>query len=228
MNKHLLSAYTKHAASTLDKQIHLNELIDGLEFVYRNQPGEIAFGDQYTWSTQVVGSESESTKTWLWGWANGASGILDESLVLVRKLQKLGKDNGIEELVTPEIACNEYDGNFWSVLAAGLGKAGAYFRIPNNDGALYVAITDPAFTRSDDHSLARLASVFPQAIAAFPMENHILALKAYADYLGLKHSAEKDGLVVSGGKGGRLTALFDERKRLTKLKGSLAKTADKE
>lgn len=226
MNKLLLSTYTKHAAATLDKQIHLNGMIDGLEFEYRQQPGEIAFGDEYVWNTQVLGTESESTSTWLWGWANGASGVLDESLVMVRKLQKLGKDQGIEELVTPEIPFEEFDGNFWSVIGTGLCNAAAYFRIPNADGALYVAIKDANFKQNTDRSLARLATVFPQAIAAFPMKNHISALKGYVDYLGLKIGVEGKGLFVADDSGGRLVAQFDERKRLAKLKGSLAKAED--
>jgi len=226
MNKLLLSTYHKYAASTLDKQIHLNELIEGLDFEYRQQPGEIAFGEEFVWKTQVLGTESESTGMWLWGWANGASGVLDDSLVLVRKLQKLGKEQEIEELVRPEIPFDEIDGNFWSVIGIGLCNAAAYFRIPSPDGALYVAIKDAAFTRSTERSLARLANVFPQAIAAFPMKNHAIALKAYAEYLSLSVGVDGKGLIISDDSGARLLAQFDDRKRLAKLKGNTTKAVD--
>lgn len=219
MNKQLLSTYTKHAAATLDKQIHLNSLVSDLDFVYNKQPSELAFGDECRWSAQVLGSESEESKTWLWAWANGASGFTDESLVGVRKLQKLGKSKGIVELVTPEIPFDEFDGNFWSVIASGLIDADAYFRAPYPGGALYLVIQDATFERSEERTLARLATVFPQAIAAFPMENHARALASYASYLDLNHEITGRKLLVSDKHGGQLEAQFDQRNRLEKLKG---------
>jgi hypothetical protein len=222
MNPKLLAAFDQHAAATFDKQSCLNELVGELDWQFEMDSGLLSFGDRHQWQAQILGTQSDESGTWLWAWANEASGIPENLLVAANALRKLGTAKGIAELTEAQLPADEYDGHFWSILATGVCKADAYYRGPYEGGAVFLLIEDPAFDRQVDNPLLRFATIMPQAVSAYPISNHKRAVAGYADFLGLTAEAQGDTVVVADGSGNQLTAEFDGQNRLTKLAGELS------
>src|SRR5262249_21316260 len=109
------------------------------------------------------------------------------------------------------------DGHTLALIASGLCQANAYYRAPYDGGALFLLIQDDIFPRCQEPPLARIASVFPQAIAALDIPNHRLALAGHLVHYALDAQDGRARVVVRKAGQPVLTANFDEVDRLTKL-----------
>ena len=132
-------------------------------------------------------------------------------------LRMLGEAKGFPELVEPEHPLDDINGHTLALIGSGICRADAFYRCPYEGGALYVLIKDDSFPRCPEPPLARIASVFPQAISSFEISSHKLALIGYLDYYGLVGQEDGNALVVKEGGEPVLTATFDDHDRLTKL-----------
>lgn len=166
---------------------------------------------------QLLGTESESSNTWLWAWANTESNIPDHLLVASLSLKDYGEQHGIPELTQSELPLDQIDGHTLALLASGLCDANAYYRCPYDGGALFVLIMDENFPKDPTPPLQRIASVFPQAIASLDIPDHRLALTGYLDHYGLAHEQDGDKIVAKENGEVMLTAAFDKQGRLTNL-----------
>lgn len=216
----------RHELTQFDKQLFfLSLLVDS--FWHLDFPtGKLSFGSKYRWQTQLLGTESEVSGTWLWAWANTASNIPAHLLTASLALKAYGEQHNIPELTTPQPPLDQIDPHALALLTSGICEASAYFRCPYNGGALYVLITDDNFPKCPDPPLQRIATVFPQAIAALDLPDHEQALCGYLDHYGLSHE-HADGRIVVPGAGGEpvLSAAFDAHKRLTRLDVTLTALA---
>jgi hypothetical protein len=183
--------------------------------------GILSLGRQYRWPVQLLGTESETSRTWLWAWANDASNIPDHLLTASLTLKAYGEQHGIPELIAPQLLLDQVDSHTLALLASGICEANAYYRCPYEGGALFVLITDENFPKCPDPPLQRIATVFPQAIASLDIPDHRLALTGYLDHYGLAHASEGDTVVVREGGEPVLTATFDGENRLTHLEVKL-------
>lgn len=226
MHSDLLTLFTHHAASTFDKQLHLNDLVGELDWHFDLGSGCLSFADRYRWHTQVLGTESEANQTWLWAWAN-RSGIAPELLQASLALRDLGWQHGIAELLEAQLPLAEIDGHSLALIASGLLNADAYYRAPYEGGAAFLLITDERFPRCSAPPLARIASVFPQALAALDIPNHKAALAGYLESYGLAFESEPARIVVKEQDEPVLTGTFDEQDRLTHLEITLKAEEEK-
>lgn len=220
MNSDLWAIFTHHAASAFAKQLHLDDLVGELDWHVDLGSGCLSFGDRYRWQTQVLGTASEINNSWLWAWAN-PSGIAPELLQAALALRDFGEQHGITELVEAQLPLAEIDGHFLALLASGLLDAGAYYRAPYEGGAAFLLITDERFPRCSEPPLGRIASVFPQALAALDIPNHKIALAGYLESCGLAFESEPARIVVKEKDEPVLMATFDEQERLTHLEVTL-------
>ena len=220
-----LVCYSHHAAASFDKQLHLAELVEGLDWHLDLATGILSFGDRYAWQVQLLGTESEETQTWLWAWANEASNIPPSLLQAALQLKALGEEQQIPELATPMFPLDGIDGHFLAMLASGVCQADAYYRCPYDGGAAFLLIQDENFPKNTEPPLQRIASVFPQAIASIEIANHRQALAGYLEHYGLVGETEGDTLVVKEDGEAVLTAAFDEQDRLAKLDVSIRPVA---
>lgn len=210
-----------YAALAFERQIHLASLTRKADWRFNSVIGMLLFDNQYYWQVQVLGTESEASGTWLWAWANTDSNIPTHLLVASLALKAYGEKHGISELTTPELSLDQFDGHTLALLASGICDANAYYRCPYEGGALFVLIMDENFPKCTDPPLQRIATVFPQAIAALEIPDHRLALAGYLDHYGLVHEQDGDTLVVKENGESVLTATFDEQNRLTNLEVKL-------
>jgi hypothetical protein len=179
--------------------------------------GLLSFGDRFQWRVQLLGTEAEETHTWLWAWANDASDIPPGLLRAAAALRILGRLQNIPEFTEAQTALGHTGGHALAMIASGLCRAEAYYRAPYDGGAMFLLIQDDTFPRCQEPPLARVASVFPQAVAALHIPNHRLALAGHLAHYGLDGRDEGDRVVVREGGQPVLTATFDESDRLTKL-----------
>lgn len=222
MNPKLSSTFDRHAAATFDKQLFLNDIVGELDWEFSMDTGVLGFGGTHRWHAQVLGTQSEQSDTWMWGWANEESTIPDNLLACANSLRKLGDDKGISEMTEARLPADELDGHFWAILATGLYKANAYYRGPYEGGAIYLLIKDTQYVQQVDNPLVRLATVFPQAISTYAISNHKHALTGHAEFLGLSVQPQGNATVVADSQGKQLSAEFDDQNRLTNLSGDVS------
>jgi len=172
---------------------------------------------EYRWHAQVLGTESEATRTWLWAWANEGSNIPAPLLQASLQLKALGEAQEILELAQPQLPLGEVNGHFFLMIASGVCQANAYFRAPYEGGAAFLLIKDETFPKHADPPLQRIATIFPQAIASIEIPDHKLALMGHLEYYGLPYKDLGSEIVVMEGSERLLTATFDYDHRLTQL-----------
>ncbi len=226
MRSTLAATTVPHAAASFDKQLHFSDIVGSRDWHFAADSGSLYLGNQYHWQTQLLGTESEASGTWLWAWANTDSNIPTHLLVASLSLKAYGEQHGIPELTTPQLPLDQVDGHMLALLASEICEANAYYRCPYEGGALFVLIMDENFPKCTDPPLQRIATVFPQAIASLGIPDHKLALAGYVDHYGLRHESDGDKLVVKENGEPVLTATFDELNRLTNLEVRLVAKAD--
>jgi hypothetical protein len=216
----------RYIASSIDKQSHLLSLIRADHWNIDFSTGFLSFGERLRWHSQLFGTESEASGTWLWAWANTESNLPNHLLTTCLALKAYGEQHGIPELTTPQLPLDRIDGHTLALLASGICEANAYYRCPYEGGALFVLIMDENFPKCPDPPLQRIATVFPQAIASLEIPDHKLALAGYLDHYNLAHEQDGDKIVVKENGEPVLTATFDELNRLTNLEVRLEAKAE--
>ena len=154
-----MNACNDHAASSFAKQLHLAELVEGLDWHLDLATGILSFGDRYAWHVQLLGTEAEETQTWLWAWANDASNLPPSLLQAALHLKTFGEEQEVPELATSMFPLDGIDGHFLAMIANGICRADAYYRCPYDGGAAFLLIQDENFPKNYEPPLQRIASV---------------------------------------------------------------------
>ena len=213
---------TEISLTTFAKQLHLNHLVGRFTWHFDVRAGILSFGKHYHWHAQILGTESNETNTWLWAWANTGSKLPPALVQASLRMKHFGEQQQIPELTEPQIPLtDDINGHVLSMIASGVCDADAYYRGPYDGGAALLLIKDEKFPRSKESPLARLPHIFPQAISAFAIPDHRLALTRYLDQCGIVYTSEGNAITVREKENAVLTATFDEQKRLINLDARL-------
>lgn len=99
----------------------------------------ISFGDK-TFGCSIIGSESDSSDTWLWGWANPHNGWTEEQTDAGIKAREALSE--CDEFTVPSYDLDETrNGHNLSMIVTALSEENvAYYRCPYDGGALYVQV----------------------------------------------------------------------------------------
>ena len=134
----------------------------------------ITFGDK-AFSIGILGSESEQSGTWLWGWANTEANIPELANAASRRAKKaLG---ACPEFSTGKFMLDElHNGHNIAMVSVGAAeKCSCYYRCPYNGGALFVQIEnlpDEIFAPLDSTSFMRQ---YLEIISSFYCDHRLLA-----------------------------------------------------
>lgn len=211
--------FLKHVAASFDKQLALGDIIGSQDWTFSMDTGLLGFGSQYRFKAQVIGSEATYDNTWLWGWANEASGIPANLLRAGQELRAFGQQNGIQQLTQPGFSINqELNGHILSMIASGLCNGSAYYRGPYDGGALFLLIRDENFPRSTVIPAVRISTIFPQLISAMPIPDHRTAFIAYLQYYGARLKEEPETITAKFDNGDLLQARFLKDNRLEDIR----------
>ena len=155
---------------------------------------EIAFGDQI-YKIQFIGSESNVSDTWLWGFAN-QSGLSPEATAFSHEILRAGREWGLQAFSKPGFELDEMlNGHNLSIAACGaVGENLCYYGCRHDKGCAFVAIMDAPtslFEPLGAHEFVKIASGCIQNNDV----DHKIFIKSFLEFNGVKF----DGNVEKGG-----------------------------
>ncbi len=221
----LMDALLPVIAIAFEKQLHLAEIVGDRSWSFSMDSGELGFDNDFAFRVQLLGTEADAGQTWLWAWANTASGIPVELLDSANQMRAYGHQTQIQALTETEVPLNNlHNGHMFSLLASGLlESSGGYYRGPYPGGALFMLIDDPDFPADQRDPVQRIVMTFPQLISAITLPSHLEAFLGYLQGHQLMIEQETDSQIVraQSSSGQIITAEFDASDRLISLNASL-------
>ncbi|WP_336159967.1 DUF6882 domain-containing protein [Fusobacterium polymorphum] len=178
--------------------------------------GIIAFGnDEYP--LQFLGSEANSSNTWLWAWEN-INGFDDKIISLAREIKAKGEKLNLEALTTAEIdISDELNGHTLSIVACGLtDKNYCYYYGPHSGGAILVAfdgVDEKVFTPVDAKDFA---DIVVRCIQQFPL-NHKLFVESFLEWNKTKYKWKENTLIADFENSQKLEIDFEEKSELARI-----------
>ena len=178
--------------------------------------GIIAFGnDEYP--LQFLGSEANSSNTWLWAWEN-INGFDDKIISLAREIKAKGEKLNLEALTTAEIdISDELNGHTLSIVACGLAdKNYCYYYGPHSGGAILVAfdgVDEKVFTPVDAKDFA---DIVVRCIQQFPL-NHKLFVESFLEWNKTKYKWKENTLIADFENSQKLEIDFEEKTELARI-----------
>ena len=136
----LQTYFERFALVSLEKQEHFYRVLGDHALELDLDAGMARFSSGLTCRFQVLGTESENTLTWLWGWADEQSEISDNLLTACRELRSWAQNNQVQEMLSPSLDLNRADGTMLSLIASRLSRATAFYRDHYEGGALFLLL----------------------------------------------------------------------------------------
>ena len=186
------------------------------EYVVKNRDwnvdfdkGIIAFGnDEYP--LQFLGSEANSSNTWLWAWEN-INGFDDKIISLVREIKAKGEKLNLEALINAEIdITDKLNGHNLSMVACGLAdKNYCYYRGPHSGGAIFVAFNGVDEKVFSSVSAKEFLDITVKCIQQFSL-NHKLFIENFLEWNKNKYKWQENIIIADFGKDGELKIEFEK------------------
>jgi hypothetical protein len=199
----------------LDRQTDFDQVIGQQPWNVNMKTGEITFGGVHQYPMQVIGTYSFDGKSWLWGWANEASGIKQEFLQECLRLKSFGERNHLADLTSPQLDAEFDDTHQWGMIACGFFGSSAYYVADYGQGALVVTMKARELDEVRKNEFVRMLTTFPRFIGAYDVD-HRASLKYYAEAKGFEVTSNGNQLVAAKGKDS-ITAEFDGLGRMTSM-----------
>ena len=194
------------------------------EFVVKNKnwnvdfnKGIIAFGDD-EYPLQFLGSEANSSNTWLWSWKN-INGFDDKIISLARSIKEKGEKINLEPLTTAEIdISDELNGHTLSIVACGLAdKNYCYYRGSHSGGAIFVAFNGVDEKVFSSVNTRKFIDITMRSIQQFSL-NHKLFIESFLDWNKNKYKWQGNIIIADFGKDGELRIEFEKIKDNFRIK----------
>ena len=165
--------------------------------------GIIAFADD-EYPLQFLGSEANSSNTWLWAWEN-INEFDDKIISLAREIKAKGEKLNLEALTTAEIDINdELNGHTLSIVACGLAdKNYCYYRGPHSGGAILVAIDGVDEKVFSSVSAKDFVDITIKCIQQFSL-NHKIFVESFLEWNKTKYKLQGDIIIADFEKDGKL------------------------
>ena len=137
--------------------------------------GKIAFGDD-KYPVQVIGTESTSSNTWMWGW-NNINNLSDDVTELTNEMKTIGEKWKLDALRTSHFDLNDvFNGHTLSVVACGLGSERCfYYRGPYHGGYVFMAVQDVPKVVFEPIGIRLFADITIECIKQYPVDHKIFA-----------------------------------------------------
>lgn len=135
--------------------------------------GIITFG-KTDYPLQFIGSESNVSHTWMWGW-NNINGFREDILQFPQQLLELGRQWKLRPLTLKEFDLNDtYNGHTLSLAAIALSdRPFCYYRCVHGSGAVFVAFSGLPQRVFEPVGLEKFASITAQCIGQFYLDHRI-------------------------------------------------------
>ncbi|MGF1503843.1 MAG: hypothetical protein GYB64_09905 [Chloroflexi bacterium] len=209
--------FHEHIGLAYDKQVYLADSIGSQHrWQFDLVPGTVTFNGQLTFAVQLLGTQSDEHNTWLWAWANDASGLPDRLLRAARDLKAYGEQHDIAELTTAELPISEMiNGLRLAAVASGLCAAKCFYRGEYDGGALFLLVTDESFVRRVSDPVLRIERIFPEMLQQFSVADQKLAFAHYLRAYDLTVTHTGNTVRGENTSGGAISGTFEPE--LTRL-----------
>lgn len=206
----------KYGGMAMEKQLFFADVVGKMDWNVDMAKGEIAFGGNYVFPMQILGSFSHSSETWLWGWANSQSNLPEKLLIQANKLREYGDINKIDWLVNGQFEINRNWMHYIGHIALGMFEASGYYLGNFGAGTICLTISAKDIDQKFPNNPLSIFTVFPQLISRYEV-NH---KESFVNYLiQKKYEIEKNGNEILGKNGEyKVKASFDNMGRMTELK----------
>jgi hypothetical protein len=211
------SFLNEYGAASLDKQKRLLALLQpNAKGRFDLRRGMMAFSDGHIFAAQVLGVESESSRTWRWGWADDSTQLPQVLLNAARQLRDAGRGLNIPQLAKPVFGLDVADGRTIALVASGICQADCFFRVHFQGHALYMLLTAPPVRNVRDDSPGWVAQVYLSLIQNFPVD-HRGALAHYLRFKGYRYEWHGPVVTASSPRGRVLRVEFDAQGKLARM-----------
>ena len=224
-----LSDFHQVFSATLGKmttvQNRFADIVGNLDWNVDFERCEIAFGDQI-YKIRFIGSESNVSDTWLWGFAN-QSGLSPEATAFSHEILRAGREWGLQAFSEPSFELDEtFNGHTLCIAACGaVSENLCYYGCRHDNGCAFVAITDAPtslFEPLGAHEFVKIASGCIQNHDV----DHKIFIKSFLEFNGVKFDEKiekggffkkaKDEIVAKFEK--ELLIKFDDKGRIAGFK----------
>jgi hypothetical protein len=205
---------SQHIASSMLKQYALSEFLGNHNWNVDMRTGTVDFGGGRVYPIQIIGTESEINGTWLWAWANKASGIPEPLLACANSLRELGTQAGIAELTTSQIELGDVDGHLLTMLACGVCNADVYYAGGYEGGAAFFLIHQSPLSGQPIVSPMEQINLISSVISNFDI-NHRLMARSFLQQQGYTLTESADQLVATSADSQGITVRFDNLGRIS-------------
>jgi hypothetical protein len=216
---------TEHYFSAMERQYALRDWLverGNPDWEFDMNVGRLQFGTIADFPVQLIGTEGDQSKTWLWSWANTASKIPANLLTLSNRLKTYGQKYKIPEFTIPQIKLdNLFHGHHIGMLTSGLLNCNAYYRGPYPTGALFYLIQDPEYPVTLNSHPSQIVNHITQMVAMGPPIDLRRATQSYLTQRGIQSMMQATSLVGEFADGSTLQVDFDARGRVSNIGSTL-------
>jgi hypothetical protein len=142
------------AFSAFENQMRLHLLVGDQDWKLDSEAATLTFGGSVVFPVHFLGTESEISNSWLWADANRKASLPGHALELCRKARQQGRNLGLEEFGSDHFAFVDEAGrpNGYTLVMVAVSLAGAscFYRCPHENGAVFVALSDPRIDQQPD------------------------------------------------------------------------------
>lgn len=202
-----LSLLSLSAGAAIERQNKFGELIGGAGWNVDLKNRRIIFGEK-EFDCGIIGSESFTENTWLWGWAHTESGLPEISAAPSRRAKRALSD--CEEFSVGKFGLDElHSGHNLSMTVVGASEKNVcYYRCPYEGGAVFVQIEGLPEEIFAPVALEALVRRYVEIIGAFYCDHRLLAA-GFLHQNGCEFTAGADFILCESG-GGTLRFDFEE------------------
>jgi len=178
------------------QQIRCNDLIiKDRDWSADLSKGILSFGSD-DFSVQFIGSESNSTGTWLWGWEN-VNNFPESILKVANEAGSIGDVKRLKQLTTAEIELTDvYNGYTFSAVACALSSDRmCYYRGPHGGGAIFMAFSpssEEVFAPATAHEFGDTVMTCIQAFTV----DHRIFIESFLDQNGTGFEWDRNAIIA--------------------------------
>ncbi len=194
----------------LEKQVHLEAVIGDRGWEMDIPTGVLSFGDDLRFRAEVLGSFSAGTETWLWAWANTASGLPPAAVQQSLAVKAVGEASGEEVITSPKLPVDEFMAFSIALAVAGrMDDIRAVYRGPHDGGAVFLVITDDAFPALPAPTTARFLRIITQAMDSGLLQDSKRAILGWLELRGFSLD-DQGATVVATAPGVRIELAIED------------------
>jgi len=213
---------TEHIGFAYVKQLAFADFVGDRAWKLDLPAAQVSFGSDLVYPIQLLGSEAEGDKTWLWSWANEGSDLPPSVTEFSMDMRDFGVSHGIVELSEGQLDLSGVNGHTLSLVAAGIFPECVYFRGPIEGGALYFLLLNPPESVLAPATAERVITVIREVISEFPVV-HLPMSDCLFRSQGFSVAYTEDRLEAVR-DGNTIVLEYNDRRHITSIDGAITAT----